>query len=113
MMSCLKTLKILDKYILKQVIEVFILGVVVFTSIIFASDTFTTLVKQITNYGIPFKVALMMILLNIPGILVLSIPMSVLLSVVMTVNKLCLSSEITVMRSCGIGINRISKPIFC
>ena len=53
-----------------------------------------------------------MILLNIPSVIVLTIPMGVLLSTVMTLNKLSLSSEITVMRACGIGLNRIAKPIF-
>ena len=108
----LSRFSILDRYIMSQVLEVFFLGVVVFTSIIFASDTFITLVKQITNYGIPFNVALMMILLNLPSIIVMSIPMSVLLSVVMTLNKLCLSSELTVLRALGVGLDRISKPIF-
>ena len=41
-------LKYLDKYILKQVIEMFLMGVFVFTAIIFASDTFITLIKQIS-----------------------------------------------------------------
>ncbi len=102
----------LDSYILKQVLEVFIMGIVIFTSIIFASDTFITLVKQITAYGIPFNIALMIVLLSIPQVIVMAIPMSVLFSTVMTLNRLSLSSEITVMRSCGIGLNRIAKPIF-
>ena len=104
--------KILDKYILKQVIELFLMGVFIFTTIIFASDTFITLIKQITKFGIPFKVAFILILLNIPSVVVMTIPMGVLLSTVMTLNRLSLSSEITVMRACGIGLNRIAKPIF-
>lgn len=103
---------ILDKYILKQIIEMFIMGVFVFTSIIFASDTFITLIKQISLFGIPFKVALLMIILNLPSVVVMTIPMGVLLSTVMTLNKLSLASEITVLRACGIGLNRIAKPIF-
>ncbi|MBR1460790.1 LptF/LptG family permease [bacterium] len=106
------SLKILDKYLLKQIIMMFLMGVFVFSTIIFASDTFITLIKQITQFGIPFKVALIMILLNLPSVVVLSIPMGVLLSTVMVLNKLSLASEITVMRSCGIGLNRIAKPIF-
>jgi lipopolysaccharide export system permease protein len=51
----LRKITVLDRYILKQVIEVFLMGVFVFTSIIFASDTFITLIKQISMYGIPFK----------------------------------------------------------
>lgn len=105
-------MKLLDKYILKSVIEMFIMGVLVFTSIIFASDTFITLIKQISMYGIPFKIAFIIIILHLPSVFVMTIPMGVLLATVMTLNGLCLSSEITVMRACGIGLNRIAKPIF-
>ena len=107
-----KEMKLLDKYILKQVIEMFIMGVLVFTSIIFASDAFITLIKQISMYGVPFKIAFLIIILHLPSVFVMTIPMGVLLATVMTLNSLSLSSEITVMRACGIGINRIAKPIF-
>ncbi len=90
----------------------FIMGVLVFTSIIFASDTFITLIKQISMYGIPFKIAFLIIILHLPSVFVMTIPMGVLLATVMTLNGLSLSSEITVMRACGIGLNRIAKPIF-
>ena len=105
-------MKLLDKYILKQVIEMFIMGVLVFTSIIFASDTFITLIRQISMYGIPLKIAFLMIILHLPAVFVMTIPMGVLLATVMTLNGLSLSSEITVMRACGLSINRIAKPIF-
>ena len=112
LVSKFKNITLLDKYILKQIIEMFLMGVCVFTSIIFASDTFITLIKQISMFGIPFKVALMMIILNLPSVVVMTIPMGVLLATVMTLNNLSLKSEITVMRACGIGLNRIAKPIF-
>lgn len=105
-------MKILDKYMLKQVIEVFVLGVVVFTSIIFASDTFISLIKQISMYGMPVKIAFMIILLNLPSVIVMTIPMSVLFATVMTVNKMCLQSEITILKACSVSIKRISKPVF-
>lgn len=103
---------ILDKFILKQVIEVFLLGVVIFTSIIFASDTFVSLIKQISMYGMSLNIAIMIILLNLPAVIVMTIPMSVLFSTVMTINKMCLQSEITVMKACGIGLKRIARPVF-
>ena len=105
-------LSILDKYVLRQISEIFIFGILIFTSIIFASDTFTTLIKQISTYGMPVKVAFMLILLNLPAIVVMSIPISVLFATVMTVNRMCLASELTVLRACGVSINRIAKPIF-
>jgi len=111
-MSLKEEFKLVDKYILKQVIEMFLMGVAVFTSIIFASDTFITLIKQISLFGIPFNVAFIMIILNLPQVIVMTIPMGVLLATVMTLNNLSLKSEITVMKACGIGLNRIAKPIF-
>lgn len=51
----INSITLLDKYILKQVVEVFIMGVCVFTSIIFASDTFITLIKQISLSGYRLK----------------------------------------------------------
>lgn len=105
-------LSILDKYILKQLTEIFIFGVLIFTSIIFASDTFTTLIKQISMYGMPVKIAFMMILLNLPSVIVMTIPISVLFATVMSVNRMCLASELTVLKACGISLNRIAKPIF-
>ena len=106
-------LSILDRYILKQLIDVFVLGVIIFTSIIFASETFTQLIKQISLYGIPFHIAIMMIVLNLPQVFVLTIPISTLFATVMTVNDLSLKSEITIFKACGISIERVSRPIFC
>ena len=111
-MKSLFNFKIIDKYILKQIVEVFVLGVVVFTSIIFASDTFISLIKQISMYGMPVRIAFMLILLNLPAVIVMTIPMSVLFATIMTINKMCLQSEITIMKACGVSIKRISKPIF-
>ena len=110
--NALKNITILDKYVLRQVVEIFVLGVAVFSSIFLASQAFTELIKKIADYGMPPKIAFMLIILNLPAVIVQTIPMSMLLATIMGINKLCLASEITVMRACGIGINRIAKPIF-
>ena len=106
-------LSILDRYILNQLLSVFTLGIIIFTSIIFASETFTQLIKQISLYGIPFHIAIMMIILNLPQVIVLTIPISMLFATVMTINDLSLKSEITIFKACGISIERIARPIFC
>ena len=106
-------LSILDRYILKQLISVFTLGIIIFTSIIFASETFTQLIKQISLYGVPFHIAIMMVVLNLPQVFVLTIPISMLFATVMTINDLSLKSEITIFKACGISVERIARPIFC
>ena len=102
----------LDRYILKNTFESFLMGLVIFTSIIFASDTLLTLIKQMSLYGIPFNVAIFIVILKLPAVLALTIPMGVLLSTVMTLNKMSLDSEISVMRACGISLARIARPVF-
>lgn len=102
----------LDRYILKNIFETFLMGLVIFTSIIFASDTLLTLIKQMSLYGMPFNVAIFIVILKLPAVLSMTIPMGVLLSTVMTLNKMSLDSEISVMRACGISLARIARPVF-
>lgn len=104
-------LNLVDKYILKQVMETFFPGILVFTALVFASDQFLFLVKQISNYGIPFKVAFLAILLQLPYIIVFTIPMAILMAVIMTFNKLNTNNEITVLRACGITLRRLAMPV--
>ena len=106
-------LSILDRYILSQLFSIFLLGIIIFTSIIFASETFTQLIKQISQYGVPFHIAIMMVVLNLPQVFVLTIPISMLFATVMTINDLSLKSEITIFKACGISVERIARPIFC
>lgn len=107
----MKSFKLLDKYIIRQLFETFLLGIIIFTSIMFASDTFLSLVKQMVSYGISFKIALLLVILNLPYVVVFTIPMAVLLATILTFNKLCLNSEIAVMRACGISISRLALPV--
>ena len=111
MFEKLKHLNIIDRYILKQIVETFIISLVIFTSIIFATDAFITIVKQITRYGIPLQIAAMLVMLKLPSMLILTIPMGVLLSTILTVNRMNNSLEITILKACGVGVSRIAKPI--
>lgn len=108
----MNNIKLLDKYIAQQLVETFLMGVIIFTSIMFASDALLNLVKQISMFGLSFKVAILLIILNLPYIIVYTIPMAVLLSTIITINKLSTNQEITIMRACGISIMRISLPVF-
>jgi len=104
-------LNLIDKYLIKQLMETFLPGILVFTSLVFASDQFLYLIKQISNYGIPFKIAFLAILLQLPYIIVFTIPMSILLAVILTFNKLNTNNEITIFRACGISLRRLALPV--
>lgn len=109
----MKKLKITlaDKYIMKQLTETFVLGVVVFTALVFASEQFLYLVKQMAQYGIPFGVALKTVILQLPYIIVFTIPMGILLATILTFNKLSTENELTIMRACGISLSRLALPV--
>jgi lipopolysaccharide export system permease protein len=102
---------ITDKYILKQLIETFVMGIAVFTALMFASDQFLSMVKMISNYGIPLSVAIKIVILQLPYVIVYTIPMGILLATILTFNKLSTGQELTIMRACGISLTRLSAPI--
>lgn len=105
-----KTLKRIDKYILKTLIETFIFGVVIFGSVLLASDAFLDVIRQISEFGIPLKVALLIVILRLPGIVVYTLPMALLVSVILTYNRLNNNLEITAIKSCGVSIYRLLVP---
>lgn len=104
-------LSLLDKYIAKQLVETFLLGIVVFTALISASEQFLYLIKQVSMYGIPLSVAIKMAILQLPYIVVFTIPMGILLATILTFNKISTNNELTIMRACGISLARIAAPV--
>lgn len=103
-------MKILDRYILKSILEAFIFGVVIFASMMLASEAFLDVIKQISNFGIPLNVALIIVVLRLPGIIVYTLPMALLVAIILTYSRLNSNLEITALKSCGIGIYRILVP---
>ncbi len=71
--------KIVDRYLLKEIIPPFLVGIGVFTFIILMSQ-FLRLIEMILNKGVPVVTALRLIGHLLPSILVLTVPMAVLLA---------------------------------
>lgn len=103
-------MKILDKYIFNSLVQSFIFGVVVFASVLLASEAFLDVIRQISKFGIPFKIALLVVGLRLPGIIVYTIPMALLVAVILTYNRLNVNLEITAIRSCGVSLYRMMLP---
>lgn len=103
-------MKKLDEYIIKSLIETFIFGIIIFTSVLLASEAFLDVIKQVSMYGIPIKVALLIVILNFPAIIVYTLPMALLVSVILTYNRLNNNFEITAIRSVGVSLYRLLLP---
>lgn len=86
---------------------------VIFASVLLASEAFLDVIRQISNFGIPFKVALIIVGLKLPGIIVYTFPMALLVSVILTYNRLNNNLELTAIRASGVSLYRMLIPALC
>jgi lipopolysaccharide export system permease protein len=102
--------RLVDRYILKQLLDYFLLGVVVFTLIAFFSDTLLKFIREIQKYGISFATMFTMIGLQLPRSVALVLPASAFLAVLMVFNQLNNQFEIIAFRMNGISLWRLMVP---
>ena len=68
------------------------------------------LIRKIVEYGLPILQALQALIFSLPSFLVLSFPMAVLLSTLLSYGKLSANSELLALKSLGISTHRIISP---
>lgn len=105
-------MRILDKYILKELIGPFIFGVGAFSSIFIASGVLFRMVNYITKYGAPFSAIVKVFFLSLPEIINYTFPMSMLLAFLLAFGRLSSTSEIIAMKSAGMSFRRMVLPVF-
>ena len=103
-------LRILDKYIFREVVLAFLFGICAFSAVFIGSGTLFKIAKYITDYGASFTSVVKIFVYGMPAIIMWTFPMSMLLATLLTFGRLSSSSEITAMKSCGIGFSRIAAP---
>lgn len=104
-------LKILDKYVLKELLYPFAFGIASFSSIFIASTMLFRITQYITKYGASIDSVMRMFMYNLPEVINYTFPMSMLLAALMAFGKLSGSSEIVAMKSGGISYYRIVTPV--
>ena len=104
-------MKILDKYILKQMLQPFCFGVAAFSTIFVASSFLFRVTQYITQYGASYSSLFRLFLCLMPEVINYTFPMSMLLASLLTMGQLSGNSEITAMRSGGLSFRRIAAPI--
>lgn len=104
-------MRILDKYILKQMLQPFAFGVAAFSTIFVASSFLFRVTQYITQYGASYSSLFRLFLCLMPEVINYTFPMSMLLASLLTMGQLSGNSEITAMRSGGMSFRRIAMPI--
>ncbi len=103
-------IRILDKYIFREVFFSAIFGICAFSAVFIGSGTLFKIARYITDYGASFSSVVKIFVYGLPGIIMWTFPMSMLLATLLTFGRLSGSSEITAMKSCGISFGRIAAP---
>ena len=104
-------LRILDKYVLKELLYPFMFGICAFSSIIIASTMLFKITQYMTEYGAPCSSVDKLFFYQLPEIVNYTFPMSMLLAALMAFGKLSGSSEIIAMRASGLSYYRILAPV--
>ena len=94
-------LRLLDRYVLKELLYPFVFGIAAFSSIFIASTMLFKITQYMTKYGAPLETVARLFMYNLPEVINYTFPMSMLLAALMAFGKLSGSSEITAMKAGG------------
>ena len=104
-------IKIIDRYIFKELIEPFLFGLGAFTAILSASMILFDLVRAVVLSGMPLMVALQILVYKLPGIMIYIFPMATLLAALLAFGRLSNDSEIVAFRASGVSMYRLIVPV--
>src|ERR1700737_4374656 len=104
-------MKILTRYILKEMVGPTALGFAFYTSMILMRQLFD-MAGMIISRSLAPGVVGKLLLLSLPNIVVLTVPMSLLFGILIAVGRLSSDSEIIAMRALGISTRTIYLPVF-
>ena len=101
---------LIDRWLLGQLLPPMLFAIGAFTAVSLSVGIMFDLVRKIVEFGLPFEVALKVLFLKLPGFLVLSFPMSMLLATLLAYGKLSSNSELLALKSLGVANRRIIFP---
>ena len=107
----MKSFRILDRLIVKELMGPFLFGVMAFTLIMVAGGLLFQLADLIIERGVSFSVAGRLFLYQLPSVVVLTLPMSCLLASLLGFSKMSSNSEIVALKAAGVSFSRISRPV--
>src|SRR5208283_6011266 len=100
----------LDRYVAREVIEPFALGVSLLTFAL-VTGRLLKLTEMVVNHGVRLGEVLSVIAYIMPGFLELTFPMAVLLGVLLGFGRMSGDREMIAARACGVSLYRIAVPV--
>lgn len=103
--------KKIDKYILSEFWLPLVSGAGIITGVWLGIDKFKEVFKLLAKSGAPFMTGAVILGLEIPQILAVTIPISILLATFLAFQKLSSQSEVVAMRAAGVSFGRLMRPV--
>ena len=105
-----RRLPLLDRWLLQELVGPLLFGIAAFTAVSLSVGVVFELVRRVAESGLPAQVAVQVLMLRLPGFLVLAFPMATLMATLLAYSRLSGSSELTALRSVGVGTTRMVIP---
>ena len=103
-------MRLLSRYIFKELVSVFALALLIFTLVLLLSRMLR-LTDLVLNKGVPLSVVLKLLVYLSPSFLILIIPISLLVSAITVFSKLSTDSEIVAMKATGMSFLHMLGPV--
>jgi len=103
-------MRILDRYIVREVFRHAVLGLIVFTFVLFVPKLVRLMELFVRHSGSGSQI-LKLFLCLFPSIFIFTIPMAILIGVLLGLGRMSADSEIIALTALGIGRRRILLPV--
>jgi LPS export ABC transporter permease LptG/LPS export ABC transporter permease LptF len=101
--------RILDRYVLRELLGPFAMGVGVFTFFL-VIDRIYHLTELVITKGVPFYLVLALLGYTLPAFLALTLPMALLVTVLIVGGRLAADMEVTALKASGVSPLRLLRP---
>lgn len=103
-------MRIIDRYVIREIIPPFLIALLVFTFILII-PFIIELAEQMIAKGVPWATLLQLMGTLIPGVAALTIPMALLIGILVAMGRLSADREVVVLMACGVSPFRLLQPI--
>src|ERR1039457_3103286 len=103
-------MRILTRYILKETFSHSLLGLLVFTFVIFIRQL-GNLLELVVRHNVPLRDTATLFLLPVPNILMMTIPLAVMVGTLIGLSRMAADGEVVAARATGIGVSAFIRPV--
>jgi lipopolysaccharide export system permease protein len=109
-----KSINIVNKYIFMELVFPF-LNCLFFLTFVFLMTRIPEIANMVMNYNIHISSVLIMIVFTLPRFLEFTIPMSVTISILLTIMRMSGENEILALKAAGVSLYKLLPPVlgFC